>query len=133
MKKTKLLAFIIIAMTTLMGCKKSIDIREDFVAIYSVTETWTENSKTLTKLQFSMPVYKSALNKNMLLLDNFANYNVTVEATVSGNILTIPQQTLSNSKAINGLGTLAGTILTFTYCESCNGISTTVSTIAKMK
>jgi hypothetical protein len=123
------------ALATLTNCKKTVDVREDFVANYNLTETWTENGKTLSKPIYSMPIYKSTINDNLLLLNNFGNYGlgITAEATVNGNSITIPQQTLPNLITINGSGTLNGTTLTFTYTETFNGIATTVSTIAKMR
>ena len=135
MKKTTLVALILLATTALTGCKKTIDIREDFVAIYSVTETWTENGKTLSKPIYSMPIYKSSQNSILLLLNNFGNYGigVTAEATVSGNTITIPQQTLPNSVMIVGSGTLDGTTLSFTYTETSKNVSILISTVARMK
>lgn len=135
MKKRAFLALMLLATAVLTGCKKEPDIREDFVGIYSVTETWTENNKTISKPVFSMPIYKSSLDINLLLLNNFSNYGVgiTAEATVSGNMLTIPQQTLPNLMSINGLGTLTGTTLTFTHTESFNGISINITTTAILK
>lgn len=135
MKRTTLLALMLFITAAFTSCKKDSDSRDSFVATYSVTETWTENSKTLTKPPFSMPINKSALKSNVLLFNNFANYGdgVTAEATVIGNTFTIAQQTLPNLKAISGSGSLAGSTLTFTYTESYNGISIIVSTVAKMK
>jgi len=87
MKRTTFLVLTFFAIAILMSCKKTTDVREDFVAIYSVTETWTENGKILSKPIYSMPIYKSSINTNMLLLNNFGNYGVgvTAEATVSGS------------------------------------------------
>ena len=123
------------ALTTLTSCKKTVDVRENFAAIYSVTETWIENSKTLSKPVYSMPIYKSSQTANLLLLNNFGNYGigVTAEATVSGNTLTIPQQTLPNSVMIVGSGTLDGTTLSFTYTETAKNVSIIISTVARMK
>jgi hypothetical protein len=82
-----------------------------------------------------MSVEKSSQDANMVLLNNFANYGagITAEATINGNNLTIPQQTLPNLKAINGSGTLTGETLTFTYTESYNSISINISATAKKK
>lgn len=135
MKRTIFLVFMFVAIFTFVSCKKAIDVREDFVAIYSVTETWTENGKTLSKPIYSMPIYKSTIDNSLLLLNNFGNYGIgiTADATVNGNEITIPQQALPNLVTIIGSGTLDGTTLTFTYTETFNGITTTVSTVAKMR
>lgn len=104
MKRTIFLVFMFFAMATLTNCKKTVDVREDFVAIYSVTETWTENNKTMSKPVYTMPIYKSSQTANLLLLNNFGNYGIgiTADATVNGNEITIPQQTLPNLVAIIG-------------------------------
>ena len=129
--------FILVAVIALTGCKKgsSPDIRDDFTAIYSVVETWTENSKTVTRTAFTMTVLKSSVTDEMVLLNNFANYGagITAEATVSGKTLTIPQQTLSNQRAINGSGTLSDQTLTITYNESYNNTSISITAVATKK
>jgi hypothetical protein len=125
---------ILLVATVWTGCKKdkSADIRDAFVATYSVTETWTENSQLLTKPVFSMSVEKSSQHIDRLLLNNFANYGagVMAEATVNGKNITIPQQTLPNLKAIIGSGTLSDTTMTFTYTETSNSTSFSVSVSA---
>ena len=126
---------ILLVATVWTGCKidNNADIRDAFVATYSVTETWTENNQPLTKPVFSMSVEKSSQHPDRLLLNNFANYGagVTAEATVSGKNLTIPQQTLPNLKAIIGSGTLSDTTMTFTYTETYNSTSFNISALAK--
>ena len=123
----------LLSIVTLTRCKKDkTDFRDGFVANYSVAETWTENSKTITKPTFTMSIEKSSQDANKVLLNNFANYGagITAEATISGNNLTIPQQTLSNSKAISGTGSLSGSTLTFTYTESYNSVSINITSTA---
>ena len=135
MKTTTFLSIILILTATWTGCKKDniTDVRDFYVATYSVTETWTENSKVLTKSPFAMSVEKATQNPEMLLLNNFSNYGagVTAEATVSGENLTIPQQTLPNLKAIIGSGTLSDTTMTITYTETYNSTSFNISALAK--
>jgi hypothetical protein len=67
-----------------------------------------------------------------MLLNNFANYGagITVEGTISGNTLTIAQQTLSNSITVSGSGTLLIPVLTITYTEVINGNSIVVNAVA---
>ena len=132
------LSFITLAIvsSTLTSCKKTTDDRTDFVSSYGVTETWTENGKMLTKSVFFMPVYKSSLISNGLLLWNFANYgnSIAVEATVSGNTISISQQALSNSRTIVGTGSIDGSgTLTFAYFESYGNSLNSVSAIAKKR
>jgi len=125
-----------IASLSLTSCKKTTDFREDFVSYYGVTETWTESGKILSKSDFFMPVYKSSVNSNGLLLENFANYGngIVVEATISGKTITFPQQALPNSRSIVGTGSIdSNGTLTFTYTECCGSVSNDISAIAKKK
>jgi hypothetical protein len=138
MKRIFRISVLILLITvTFTGCveKTNLDQREIYVATYNVTETWTENNKTVSKPAFTMSVEKSSQHEDMVLLNNFGNYGagITAEATVSGNILTIPQQTLSNLKAIIGTGKLNDPTLTFTYTESYNSISIDITATAKKK
>lgn len=135
-KITNLIVFLLITVLW-TGCKKSStpDVRDPFLATYSVTETWTENGQVLTKPTFTMSIEKSSQHADMLLLNNFANYGAgtTAEATVNGNTISIPQQTLSNLKVVQGTGTLADQTLTYKFSESSNGISNNITAIAKKK
>jgi hypothetical protein len=128
---------VILILDLITGCSKdsASDIRDIFVATYSVTESWTENSKTITKPAYSMSVEKSSQDAGKILLKNFADYGagITAEATISGNNLSMPQQTLSNLKAINGTGSLSGSTLSFTYTESINSVSVSISATAIKK
>jgi hypothetical protein len=137
MKKSILVVIILLSIAVSPSCKKDKgpDVRESFVATYSVTETWTENGKAMTKPEFTMSIEKSSQYVNMILLNNFGNYGagVTVDVTVSGNTITITQQTLPNLKEINGSGTLTENTLNFTYTESYKGVSFQITSIAKKK
>jgi hypothetical protein len=137
MKRYKLIIIFLFASAIWPGCTKdsNSDIRDPFVATYSVTETWTENSKPLTKSSFTMTVEKSSQHADMILLNNFADYGsgVTAEATVAGNSLSIAQQTLPNLKEIIGSGTVSDTTFTFSYTETFNSISVSVSAVAKKR
>lgn len=136
MSKTKFIAFFLFSTLAFTGCKKTdVNVRDIFLGSYSVTETWTENGKAMSKPAFSMSVEKASLNSSMVLINNFANYGAgtTVEATVSGYILTIPQQTLPNLKAITGTGHTDGLIMTFNYTEKFNNTSVEIIATAKRK
>lgn len=138
MRQKLFLLFVITAITfaSMTSCKKTTDDRADYVSFYAVTETWPENGKMLTKSVFFMPVYKSSISSNGLLLENFANYGngIVVEAIVSGNIITIPRQVLPNSRTIVGTGSINNNgTLTFTYTEIYGNFSNSVSATAQKK
>jgi len=137
MRNITFLLLILVEIIAGTSCNKAnnADVRDAFVANYTVTETWTENGKTVTKPPFNMAVEKSSQQDDMILLNNFADYGagVTAEATISGEILAIPQQTLTNLKAITGSGTIKDTLLTFSYIETYNSLAISISVTAKKK
>jgi len=126
-----------VAIYFIIGCKKddTTDIRDAFVATYSVSETWTENNKQVTKPVFTISVEKATQKADMLLLNNFANYGagVTVEANISGNNITLGKQTLPNLKVISGSGILSDTLMTLNYSETYNSVSISVSATARKR
>jgi hypothetical protein len=132
----KHLLILAIYTSLLMGCKNDIDAPDNSVYLYGVTESWTENGKAQSKPHFYMSVYKSYQNNDVWLLNDFANYGdgIIVEVTVSSNQLTIPRQTLSNSKSVVGSGSMDDLhTMTFTYTETYNGLSNIISTVAKRR
>ena len=137
MKKNCILTFFMVALATLWSCSKenSLDNRDNYVASYNVTETWNENSIVQSKPVFAMTILKSSLIEDNILLNNFANYGIgtTVEATINGTVLVIPQQTLPNLKVIVGSGNLADPTLTFTYTETSGSTSILVTATAKKR
>lgn len=134
MKKYCIVTFILIALATFWSCTEdnSFDNRDNYVASYNVTETWTENSIVQSKPAYAMTIIKSSLFEDKILLSNFANYGigVTAEATINGTSLTIPQQTLPNQKGVVGAGTLADPVLNFTYTETLGTTSVLVTATA---
>ena len=137
-KWTSAKRLLILAIYTLllMGCKKDIDAPDNSVYLYGVTESWTENGKAFSKPVFYMSVYKSFINNDAWLLNDFADYGdgIIVEVIINNNQLTIPRQTLSNSKSVVGSGSLDDLhTMTFTYTETYNGISNIISTVAKRR
>ena len=134
MRKRSLLLLFFLTTVTISGCKSDYDTRDLFVAVYNLNETWTENNVPMSKPVFSIPIYKSSTTANGILINNFGNYGIGITAagTVNGTILTIPQQTLPNSKIISGSGALTGTTLVFTYTEIYLNISTSITATGKM-
>jgi hypothetical protein len=136
MSKATFISLLLITALTFQCCKKKdSDVRDIFIGTYSVTETWTENGKVMNKPAFSISVEKASLNINGVLLNNFANYGAgtTVEATISDYLITIPQQTLPNLKAVTGTGHTDGITMTFDYTEKLNSISIAIKATAKRK
>ena len=134
MKNPTFITMVLFGIIVFTGCNKIPDpeVVSQFVSTYSVTETWTENGTTMSKPVFTMTIVPSTQHNDVMLLNNFANYGAgfTVEGTISGNTLTIAQQTLSNSITVSGSGTLLIPTLTITYTEAINGNSIVVNATA---
>jgi hypothetical protein len=134
MKNPTFITMVLFGIIVFTGCNKIPDpeVVSQFVSTYSVTETWTENGASISKPAFSMSIVPSSQHKEVMLLNNFANYGagITVEGTINGNTLTIAQQTLSNSITVSGSGTLLIPTLTITYTEVINGNSIVVNATA---
>ncbi len=67
-------------------------------------------------------------------ITNFGNSGLNVNATINGDQLTVPSQTLSiggGSVTVTGTGTLAGNILTLTYAGSGSVTFTCTATMTK--
>jgi hypothetical protein len=131
MKKNLPFILFILLLAISWSCQKDTDTdaRDTFVAIYNVTETWTENNIPQNKPAFTMTVEKSFQSADRILLNNFANYGAgnTVEAVVIANGITIEQQTLANSKVITGSGSIVDNILTVTYTETLGTVSLVIT------
>ena len=134
MKNPTFITMVLFGIIVFTGCNKIPDpeVVSQFMSTYSVTETWTENGASISKPAFSMSIVPSSQHKEVMLLNNFANYGagITVESTINGNALTIVQQTLSNSITVSGSGTLLIPTLTITYTEVINGNSIVVNATA---
>lgn len=114
--------FLFITLSLLLwNCdKESTDSIETLVATYSVNETWMENNISISRPGFTLNIVKSFQSPDKILLNNFGNYGVgtTVEAIVSENTLTIPKQTLPNSRIVEGSGTKTDSSIQITYTET---------------
>jgi len=95
------------------------DVRDDYVGSYR-----TEIKATISGQQYSgtytLTIAKSSTNVNDVILNNIDGGGESVRATVSGNAMTIPQQTIQDI-GISGSGTLNGNVLTFSTAETQTG------------
>ena len=113
------------------GCKKDKeDDRLQFLGTYSVVE----NCPSFGVNNFEMAITTSASSENSVIISNFGDFTVSVTGTVSGNNLTIPQQTQTvqgTALNVSGSGTINGLSLTISYTfslgsqgESCSMVCT---------
>ena len=83
--------------------------RAEFIGTYNVTEACTSGNYT-----YSITVTTSSTGVTSIIINNFGDYNVNVIATVSGDNLTIANQTVGGG-TFSGSGQINGSILTITY------------------
>ena len=95
------------------------DVREDFVGSYRTNYEFTYNGQKYTGT-YTLTIMKSATNANDIILNNIDDSNESARATVSGNAMTIPQQTIQDF-GISGSGTLNGNVLNFSTMETQTG------------
>jgi hypothetical protein len=115
--KTKFFGLILMLMAAPLftNCSDSddpiADVREDYAGSYRVNMEYIVNGQKYTET-YTLTITKSSTNANDIILNNIINSNESVRATVSGNAMTIPQQTIG-SAGLSGSGTLNNNVLNF--------------------
>jgi hypothetical protein len=115
-KKFGLILMLMAAPLFLTNCSSDddpvvVDVREDYVGSYRVNMEYIVNGQQY-KETYTLTIMKSSTNVNDVILNNIVNSNESVRATVSGNAMTIPQQTIGSS-GLSGSGTLNNNVLNF--------------------
>jgi hypothetical protein len=99
--------------------KEEKDERKAYVGSYRTDYEFTYNGQ-VQKGTYTLTITKSATNKKDIILNNIDDSNESVRATVSGNAMTIPQQTIQQV-GISGSGTLNGNVLNFSTMQTITG------------
>jgi hypothetical protein len=109
MRHFRIITSIILISLTFSSCDQALDLlsndqREPFIGSYSVTENNTLKSVD----NYEASIVKSSTDTTAILIKNFyaISYNVSVEGIVSGDNVTIPNQTVSGF-TIQGYGLLS--------------------------
>jgi hypothetical protein len=131
MKRESLWLSIVLALLVgLVACKKDEDSRDEFVGTYNAQESFSFGGDNFTD-NYSFSITKSSSVSDRILLNGFADASgVTVEATVSGNSFSIPQQTIvvsGESVGVSGSGSRDGNRLTYSYSLSTVNLSLNIS------
>jgi hypothetical protein len=131
MKRESLWLSIVLALLVgLVACKKDEDARDEFVGTYNAQESFSFGGDNFTD-NYSFSITKSSSVAERILLNGFADASgVTVEATVSGNSFSIPQQTIvvsGESVGVSGSGSRDGNRLTYSYSLSTVNLSLNIS------
>ncbi len=121
----KLYSYLLIALAIpliLNSCKKDEEsARDKFIGTWHVTENWAWPGEDTNTEVYDITITASSTNANVILISNFANVGVTVEANVVGNTMNIPTQSVSfegSLISVSGSGNISGTTLTFSYSVS---------------
>jgi len=112
-----MLSLCIAAATGFTSCKK--DVRGDYVGSYRTNYQFTVNGQDYSGT-YTLTIVLSATNDNDIILNNIDNSGESVRATVNGNAMNIPQQSIK-SIGISGSGTLNGNVLNFFTQETQTG------------
>lgn len=103
-----------ICATGFEGSECQTETRAKFFGTYNAIESCSESGN----FTYQINITTSAANATTVLINNFYGVGATVNATVSGSALTIPNQTVSvsgESATFSGSGQLSGNILTLSY------------------
>ena len=107
------------AIIVITACSKESDSREQFIGSYRTNWSYVYLGQEF-KGTYTLTIVKSSTNKNDIILNNIDDSNESVRATVTGNAMTIPQQSILDT-GISGSGTLNGNVLNFSTLESWTG------------
>jgi len=99
--------------------KDNKDTRDDYVGSYRTNWEYVFDGQKYSGT-YTLTIVKSATNVNDIILNNIDGWGESARATVSGNAMTIPQQTILNI-GISGSGTLNGNVLNFSTQETQTG------------
>lgn len=105
------------------GTECATETRAKFLGTYNVSESCESGNYT-----FSLTVTTSSTGVRNVIINNFYDIGIAVNATVSGNSLNIPNQTVTSggtALTISGSGQITGNILTMTYTISAGADSDT--------
>lgn len=119
-----------ICTTGFEGTECETETRAKFFGTYNVSESCTSGNFT-----YQLTITTSGTNAVTIILNNFYGVNASVSATVSGNSITIPNQTLSvqgTSVTFGGTGQLTGNILTISFTASGDETDTCTATCTRI-
>jgi len=120
-KSALMAATLFAAITVLSSCSKSDggSGRDAFVGSYRTNMSFTYGG-VVYQGTYTLTITKSSTNSSDIILGNIDDSGESARATVNGNAMTIPQQTIAGA-GISGSGTLNGNVLNFSTAETDTG------------
>jgi hypothetical protein len=121
----KIKFFILSVFTSLFiltGCENLLDENDTKSTVQLLEGVWECDDATITKstmLKYQVYITPSTVDSTQIFMSNFHKLGNTVEAlgTVSGNTITIPNQTLSGGYLVRGKGSISSNLkeISWTY------------------
>ncbi len=120
LKSVFALIFSLAAVVMFSACsKEEVDARKPFLGSYRTNYEYVYMGQKVTGT-YTLRIEPSQTNKNDIILINIDDSNESVRATVTGNAMNIPQQTILDV-GISGSGTLLNNVLTFSTMHTVTG------------
>jgi hypothetical protein len=113
------LTILLATVTIFFACSEEEDVRDDYVGSYRTNYEYTYGGQNFTGT-YTLTIVKSSTNTSDIILNNIDGWGESARATVNGNAMTIPQQTIQDV-GISGSGTLNGSVLNFSTLETQTG------------
>jgi hypothetical protein len=95
--------------------------RDKFISSYSIQEQCGVNPFT-----YDIAIVASPSGKQNVIINNFGNFNIPMNAEINGSLIHIIEGTYGN-KIISGQGELSGNILVMSYTAADDSTTNSVS------
>jgi len=109
---TKLLILLFAGALFVSGCSEDEPDRDKFLGAYSVVETCGSGNDS-----YEIAIISSGTDESAVIVQNLYNAGAQISASVSGNNISIPNQT-TGGITYTGSGTISGNILTLNFTVS---------------
>ncbi len=123
--------FITLLMVVLLsGCALDEEVLPEDDAVSAYLGVWSVIDNELKTLNYEVVISKNPANSAEILLDNFAQSGDAAVGLVTGNTVTIVNQTIGNGWSVSGTGRyISSSRLEFTYSLTIGGDATNNSAI----
>ena len=127
-KKWPFVAVLLVVL--LSGCALDEEVLPDDDAVSSYLGVWSVIDNEVKTINYEVVISKNPGNSAEILLDNFAQSGDALVGLVTGNTVTIANQTIGNGWTVSGTGRyISSSRLEFTYALTIGGDETNNSAI----
>lgn len=105
-----------ISIFSFISCEKEEPVldREKFLGSYNVSESCTSGTYS-----FAISITESSTSDDIIIINNFADYQLNIRATVDGSNITFNET--QQGVSFSGSGNISGNSLTIIYTASVSG------------